>query len=68
MLDNTTASMAKYWLTDLQSKVADDCLQLHGGAGYMWEYKVAKAFADGRVTRIYAGSNEIMKELIARGI
>lgn len=67
-LDNTTASMAKYWLTDLQSKVADECVQLHGGAGYMWEYNVSKAFADGRVSRIYAGSNEIMKELIARGI
>ena len=67
-LDNTTASMAKYWLTDLQSKVADECVQLHGGAGYMWEYNIAKAFADGRVARIYGGSNEIMKELIARDI
>lgn len=67
-LDNSTASMAKYWLTDLQSKVADECVQMHGGAGYMWEYNVAKAFADGRVSRIYGGSNEIMKELIARDI
>mmetsp|Transcript_10948 Transcript_10948/g.17844 ORF Transcript_10948/g.17844 Transcript_10948/m.17844 type:complete len:427 (+) Transcript_10948:78-1358(+) len=67
-LDNSTASMAKYWLTDLQSKVADECVQLHGGAGYMWEYNVARAFADGRVARIYGGSNEIMKELIARDI
>ena len=67
-LDNATASMAKYWLTDLQSKVADECVQLHGGAGYMWEYPVAKAWADGRVSRIYGGSNEIMKELIARDI
>jgi long-chain-acyl-CoA dehydrogenase len=67
-LDNSTASMAKYWLTDLQSKVADECLQMHGGAGYMWEYNIAKAFADGRVSRIYGGSNEIMKELIARDI
>lgn len=67
-LDNSTASMAKYWLTDLQSKVADECVQLHGGAGYMWEYDVAKAYADGRVARIYGGSNEIMKELIARDI
>ena len=58
----------RYWLTDLQSKVADDCVQLHGGAGYMWEYPIAKAFADGRVSRIYGGSNEIMKELIARDI
>jgi long-chain-acyl-CoA dehydrogenase len=67
-LDNSTASMAKYWLTDLQTKVADECVQLHGGAGYMWEYNVARAYADGRVARIYGGSNEIMKELIARDI
>jgi len=67
-LDNSTASMAKYWCTDLSSKVCDECLQLHGGAGYMWEYKVAKAWADVRVARIYGGSNEIMKELIAREI
>jgi acyl-CoA dehydrogenase len=60
--------MAKYWLTDLQSKVADECLQLHGGYGYMWEYQVARAWADARVQRIYAGTNEIMKELIARHI
>ena len=60
--------MAKYWLTDLQSKVADECVQLHGGAGYMNEYAVTKAFKDGRVSRIYAGANEIMKELIARDI
>lgn len=67
-LDNSTASMAKYWLTDLQSKIADECVQMHGGAGYMWEYNVTRAFADGRVSRIYGGSNEIMKELIARDI
>jgi alkylation response protein AidB-like acyl-CoA dehydrogenase len=67
-LDQATASMAKYWLTDLQSKVADECLQLHGGYGYMWEYQVARAWADARVQRIYAGTNEIMKELIARHI
>jgi long-chain-acyl-CoA dehydrogenase len=67
-LDNSTASMAKYWCTDLGSKICDECLQLHGGAGYMWEYKVAKAYADVRVARIYGGSNEIMKELIARPI
>lgn len=65
-LDQATASMAKYWLTDLQSKAADECLQLHGGYGYMWEYHVARAWADARVQRIYAGTNEIMKELIAR--
>lgn len=67
-LDQATASMAKYWLTDLQSKVADECLQLHGGYGYIWEYAVARAYADARVQRIYAGTNEIMKELIARKV
>lgn len=67
-LDAATASMAKYWLTDLQTKVADECLQLHGGYGYMWEYAVARAWADARVQRIYAGTNEIMKELIARSV
>lgn len=67
-LDQATASMAKYWLTDLQSSVADECLQLHGGYGYIWEYQVARAWADARVQRIYAGTNEIMKELIARSV
>jgi len=67
-LDNQTASMAKYWLTDTQMKVANDCVQLHGGWGYMWEYPVARAFVDGRVQQIYGGTNEIMKELIARSI
>lgn len=67
-LDQATASMAKYWLTDLQQKVADECLQLHGGYGYIWEYHVARAWADSRVQRIYAGTNEIMKELIARNV
>lgn len=65
-LDATTASMAKYWVTDLSSKVIDQCQQLHGGYGYMWEYPIARAWADARVARIYGGSNEIMKELIAR--
>ncbi len=65
-LDATTASMAKYWCTDLQCKVLDACLQLHGGYGYMWEYPIARAWADARVARIYGGTNEIMKELIAR--
>eukprot|EP01011_Urceolus_sp_BLP5_P007415 TRINITY_DN7696_c0_g1_i1.p1 TRINITY_DN7696_c0_g1~~TRINITY_DN7696_c0_g1_i1.p1 ORF type:complete len:409 (+),score=74.49 TRINITY_DN7696_c0_g1_i1:59-1285(+) len=67
-LDTATASMCKMWLTDLQCKVADECVQLHGGAGYMWEYDVCKAFVDARVQRIYGGSNEIMKELISRDI
>lgn len=65
-LDATAASMAKYWCTELQSKVLDACLQLHGGYGYMWEYPIARAWADARVARIYGGSNEIMKELTAR--
>ncbi len=55
-------------MTELQCKVADVCVQLHGGYGYMWEYQVARAYADARVQRIYAGTNEIMKELIARKI
>jgi alkylation response protein AidB-like acyl-CoA dehydrogenase len=65
-LDTATASMAKYWCTDLQCKVLDACLQLHGGYGYMWEYPIARAWADARVARIYGGTNEIMKEVIAR--
>ncbi|XP_057685416.1 long-chain specific acyl-CoA dehydrogenase, mitochondrial [Corythoichthys intestinalis] len=67
-LDPSTASMAKYWSSDLQNKVATQCLQLHGGWGYMWEYPIAKAFVDSRVQSIYGGTNEIMKELIARTI
>ncbi|MBX3648434.1 MAG: acyl-CoA dehydrogenase family protein [Rhodocyclaceae bacterium] len=65
-LDAVDAAMAKYWTTDLQCKVADACLQLHGGYGYMWEYPIARAYADARVQRIYGGTNEIMKELISR--
>ncbi|SFO09156.1 long-chain-acyl-CoA dehydrogenase [Roseovarius lutimaris] len=61
------AAMAKYWLTDTQCEVLDDCLQLHGGYGYMAEYDIAEMWADARVQRIYGGTNEIMKELIARG-
>jgi acyl-CoA dehydrogenase len=67
-LSGADASAAKYWLSDLQGKVADECLQLHGGYGYIWEYPVARAWADARVQRIYAGTNEIMKELIARDV
>lgn len=62
------ASMAKMWLTDLQGRVIDRCLQLFGGYGYMWEYPVARAFANARGQRIYGGANEIMKEIIARSI
>ncbi len=65
-LDVATAAMAKYWCSDLQNKVIDKCLQLHGGYGFMWEYPVARAYADARVQRIYGGTNEIMKELISR--
>ncbi len=67
-VDSAMASAAKYNMTELQCKVADECVQLHGGYGYMWEYGVARAYADARVQRIYAGTNEIMKELIARKI
>ena len=63
-LDPTTAAMAKYWLTERQSHVVDECLQLHGGYGYMTEYPIARLWADTRVEKIYAGSNEIMKEVI----
>ncbi len=62
------AAMAKYWLTDTQGEVLDECLQLHGGYGYMMEYAVGEMWADARVQRIYGGTNEIMKELIARSL
>lgn len=67
-LDVPTAAMAKYFLSDSVCKVVDECVQLHGGYGYMWEYFVGKAYVDARVQKIYAGSNEIMKELIARAL
>lgn len=67
-LDPVTASMAKYWLSDLQGKIVDECLQLHGGYGYMNEYPIARMFRDARVQRIYGGTNEIMKLLIARSL
>ena len=67
-LDPVTASMAKYWLTDLQGKIVDQCLQLFGGYGYMNEYPIARMFRDARVQRIYGGTNEIMKLLIARSL
>jgi len=62
------ASMAKYWATDMENKVAADCLQLHGGWGFMWETQIAKSYAGCRVQTIYGGTNEVMKELIARNI
>ncbi|MGW9301201.1 MULTISPECIES: acyl-CoA dehydrogenase family protein [Streptomyces] len=67
-LDAVHASMAKWWATELQKRVADRCLQLHGGYGYMSEYKVAKAFTDGRIQTIYGGTTEIMKEIIGRSL
>merc|ERR1719348_2215626 len=67
-LDGEMASMAKYWSTDLENKVAGDCLQMHGGWGFMWETNIAKSYASARVQTIYGGTNEIMKELIARNI
>ncbi|XP_047577288.1 long-chain specific acyl-CoA dehydrogenase, mitochondrial isoform X3 [Lutra lutra] len=67
-LDSASASMAKYWASELQNRVAYDCVQLHGGWGYMWDYPIAKAYVDARVQTIYGGTNEIMKELIAREI
>jgi acyl-CoA dehydrogenase len=62
------AAMAKYWVTDLECKVMDECVQLHGGYGYMWEFPVARAYVDARVQRIYGGTNEIMKEVISRSL
>ncbi|HWZ56069.1 MAG TPA: acyl-CoA dehydrogenase family protein, partial [Verrucomicrobiae bacterium] len=63
-LDATTAAMAKYWLTEAQCRIVDECVQLHGGYGYMTEYPIARMWTDSRVQRIYAGTNEIMLELI----
>ena len=68
MLSAEEAAMAKWWSTELQGKVADTCLQLHGGYGYMMEYPVARAFTDARITRIYGGTTEIMKEIIGRSL
>jgi alkylation response protein AidB-like acyl-CoA dehydrogenase len=62
------AAMAKYWCTEAQGRVIDTCLQLHGGYGYMLEYPIARDYADARVSRIYGGTNEIMREVIGRGL
>jgi alkylation response protein AidB-like acyl-CoA dehydrogenase len=67
-LDPADAAIAKYWSTELQGRVVDACLQLHGGYGYMTEYPIARAYADARISRIYGGSNEIMKEIIGRSL
>jgi alkylation response protein AidB-like acyl-CoA dehydrogenase len=60
--------MAKYWCTEAQGRVVDACLQLHGGYGYMLEYSIARDYADARISRIYGGTNEIMREVIGRGL
>ncbi len=67
-LDAVTASMAKWWVSQMQCDCIDECLQLHGGYGYMMEYPVAQMYADARVQKIYGGANEIMKELVARSL
>lgn len=67
-MDTVRASMAKYWISDLQCKVVDGCVQLFGGYGYMLEYPIAQMYVDARVQRIYGGANEIMKEIIARSL
>jgi acyl-CoA dehydrogenase len=67
-LDTETAAMSKWWITDMQQKVIDECQQLFGGYGYMNEYMVCRMFADSRVQRIYGGTNEVMKELISRAL
>lgn len=67
-LDPETAAMAKYWTSDLQGKLLDSMLQMHGGYGFMWEFPISRSYADARVQRIYAGTNEIMKEIISRSI
>ena len=67
-MDTVQASMAKWWISDLQCKVVDQCVQLFGGYGYMLEYPIAQMYVDARVQRIYGGANEIMKEIIARSL
>ena len=67
-LDAATASMAKYWTTDKQCEIVDACLQVFGGYGYILEYPIARMYAAARVQKIYGGTNEIMKELIARSL
>jgi acyl-CoA dehydrogenase len=67
-LTSTTAAMAKWWCTDALGQIVDECLQLHGGYGYMTEYPIARIYQNARIGRILAGSNEIMKELVARDL
>jgi acyl-CoA dehydrogenase len=67
-LDTVTASMAKYWCSEKQAETVDECLQLHGGYGYMEEFPIARMFVDARIQKIYGGANEIMKVIIARAL
>lgn len=67
-MDAETAAMAKYWLTDCECRILDKCLQIHGGYGYMKEYPIARMWVDSRVHRIYAGANEVMKEIIGASL
>ena len=67
-LDSVTAAMAKYWLTDCQCRVVDECVQLHGGYGYMQESPIARLWADSRVQRIYGGANEVLKEVVGSSL
>ena len=67
-LDATTAAMAKWWTTDTNVRIVDECLQFFGGYGYMTEYPIARLYADVRVSKIYGGTNEVMKEIIARSV
>jgi acyl-CoA dehydrogenase len=67
-LSIAVAAMAKWWCTELQKRVVDQCLQLHGGYGYMMEYPVARAYVDSRVATIFGGTTEIMKEVIGRSL
>jgi len=67
-LSNEKASMAKYWTTEMNGKVVDQCLQLHGGAGYMSDYPIAKFYTNARVNRIFGGTTEIMKEIISKSM
>jgi alkylation response protein AidB-like acyl-CoA dehydrogenase len=62
------AAMAKWWATELQKRTVDTCLQLHGGYGYMAEQAIGRMYADARITTIYGGTTEIMKEIIGRGL
>jgi acyl-CoA dehydrogenase len=68
LLTPEKAAMAKWWSTDVQCEIVDNCLQLHGGYGYMNEYLISELYTDARVQKIYGGTNEIMKEIIARSL